>query len=457
MNKNKNEKFAAEMMDYYNKAFKHNKVNAECVNYVIGNTTTRIYVNVLDKKHIKYVEMLVPQVSAAMKNYPMHFVKKIPGSKYSVIEIMNQGRDYIDFKEQLEKLPDASACPTAFALGKTVEGEEYFTEIRKLHHILISGTKLSGKTNLINNLLSTVIKRTSPTDARLVLIDPTHFEINPYKDDPHLLCPIVVDPITCKEVLIEMVDIMNRRYQLFEECGYHKNIEEYNAWAKENNKEGLPYIIVVLNEHSMFSIMGKVSNIPLVSLLQKAWASGIHVIISTEIMSPRIMTPVIMANLATKIALNTSNALDSIQILGEEGAEKIIPNSGDILIKSKEICKEGILKLSTPYISSEEIYEIVKESKDKYELSYDKDLLKITEINTSTEMKKLFLELDTINEENEERVGLWAFEQEIITLDKIKNELAVSLEQANQYLNMLINRGIILKTDNPHIYKVIED
>ncbi len=457
MKKNKNEKFAAEMMDYYNKAFKHNKVNAECVNYVIGNTTTRLYVNVLDEKHIKYVEMLVPRVSEAMKSYPMHFVKKIPGSKYSVIEIMNQERDYIDFKEQLDKLPDASACPTAFALGKTVEGEDYFTELRKLHHILISGTKSSGKTNLINNLLSTLIKRTSPADARLVLIDPTHFEMNPYKDDPHLLCPIVVDPITCKEVLWEMVNIMNKRYQIFEECGYHRNIEEYNVWAKENNKEGLPYIIIVLNDYSTFSIMGKVINIPLVSLLQKTWASGIHVIISTEIMSPRIMTPVIMANLATKIALNTSNALDSIELLGEEGAETIIPNSGDILIKSKVICKEGILKLSTPYISNDEIYKIVKESKDKYELSYDKDLLKITEINTSIEMKKMFLELETINEENEERVELWAYEQETITLDKIQNELAVSYEQANKYLKLLIDRGVIFKTNNPKIYKVVGD
>ena len=157
MNKNKNEKFAAEMMDYYNKAFKHNKVNAKCIKYVVGNTTTRLYVDVLDKKHIKYVEMLVPRVSIAMESYPMHFVKKILGSKYSVIEIMNQERDYIDFKELFDKLPDASACPTAFALGKTVEGEDYFTEIRKLHHILISGTKSSGKTNLINNLLSTII------------------------------------------------------------------------------------------------------------------------------------------------------------------------------------------------------------------------------------------------------------------------------------------------------------
>ena len=453
----KNTKFAKNMLGYFNQVFKGNSVKAKCVDYVIGATTTRLHVDVQDEKHIKYIKELISKVSTTMDEYPISFIKSVYGSSYSAIELANPEAYEIDFEEAFKELPDVAEHPTAFPLGQETSGKFFAPDIKNLRHILIEGTNASGKTTFINNILSTLIRRTSPEELRLVLIDPTHFEMNPYINDPHLLLPVLIEPIECKEAMNKLVSYMDERYKLFEQNKTIYNLDAYNKWAKENNKETLPYIIVVLNEYSYLSVMSKVINIPLLTLLQKGTGCGIHIILTRETYSSHhVVTNEMKANFTTKGVFELSIKYEGYSVFNEWPPERRFSSSGDLTIKSSQLADE-FLMIKTPHISTLEVYEIVKESKEKYkDYSYDSYFKDVGTSESSKDMKELFRGSEIINDDNKDRVEMWAYGEETISVDKIQKELAVSEDEANHYVKLLYNRGIIRKTKESGTYRVID-
>lgn len=455
MNKNnRNDEYISDVMDYFNQVFKGNSIDAKIDTYIVGNYVTTLFVKMENEKHIKYVERIVPKVVAVMDNLPMRFVKDDPNSINPYIEIPNVVSEPVLYEELYDDLPSNPEDITAIPLGKFTNKLTSVSDIVDMRSMLIGGSITSGKTNFINNILVTLIKRTSPNDVRLVLVDPTHFEMNVYKDEPHLLCPVINDPMECKEMLYKLISLMHRRYVLFDKGRRINNLDSYNKWALENNEPKLPYIVVILNEYSLFSVMAKVLNIPLLTLLQKGVACGIYFIISTHKINTHIITPEIKANLSTRIAFHTNNTLDSISIIDDDGANKIIGGSEDMLIKSPALSTKVARRIATPYISTEEVYNAVKESKEKYSKYHDELLLDLNSTHLSKEMKDLFLNNELIDKDNYARVEIWAYNWDTITPTKIQNEFGVDYHQAQAFITMLLDREVILKTNEPDVYEV---
>ena len=386
----------------------------------------------------------------------MLFIEKIPNSPYCGIEFPNIIGHASDYDDAIKEL-DSNKSITAFHLGKDMFGKSINVDFKELRNILIGGQNAGGKTNLLNNIISTLLKRTSPEQLRLVLMDPTHFEMNIYKDVPHLLCPIVVDPMTCVEVLKSLVETMNDRYNTIEKS-HSKNIEEYNAWATKHDRDRMPYVIVILNEYSLFSINVKLHSFHLTTLLQKGYACGIHVIVSTKKAQRYVLPSIVTTNLLTRISFQTDNIFDSVNVLGEAGAEKIMASTGNMLVRTPSVNGNVLTRVDTPYISTETIYKIVKSVIEKYDgIILDDIDIKVESTPVIEEMKNVFLNNDSINNDNQYRVRCWAYDQEYIDISKIQNELGIDEDEANIYLDMLYNEGILMKTDNPFIYKVFED
>lgn len=451
---NLNVKQAKNFMDIYNQVFKVNDVHAKIVDYVIGAYNTTLLVDIQDKDHLKYFKKIVSRVSAVLEGCPMSFVEEIPDSIYSGIECPNASGYPIDYDEVINEL-DASESITSFILGKDMFNNLIKADIRKLRHILVGGSSGGGKTTFLNNIISTLLKRTTPEEVQLALMDPTHFEMNIYKDDPHLMCPIVIDPATCTRVLEALKDTMNNRYKTFEQASHFRNIEEYNVWAKKNNHDRMPYVIVVLNEYSMFSAMAKQHSFLLTSLLQKGYACGIHVIISTKKAQSYIVNDIMKANFSTRICFEASSIFDSIDILGEEGAEKIIGGSGTMLIKTPSINNFKQMKINPPFISTNNVYKIVQNSKNINKNYKNNSRIVIENDSITEEMKNAFLDNDSINEDNSARVEFWAYDQNEVNIEKIKNELGIDEADAEKYLKKLYEKGIIIKTNDTNIYQVV--
>ncbi len=74
----------------------------------------------------------------------------------------------------------------AFALGKDITGTSIVGDIGKMPHMLIAGTTGSGKSVCINSIIVSLVYRASPSEVKLIMIDPKMVELGNYNGIPHL-------------------------------------------------------------------------------------------------------------------------------------------------------------------------------------------------------------------------------------------------------------------------------
>ena len=214
-------------------------------------------------------------------------IDRIPGKSTVGIQIPNRTREQISLRELLQsEMYQRSASKLTIALGKTIHGEPYMTDLTAMPHLLIAGSTGTGKSVAINAMLSSILFRASPEEVRLIMIDPKRVELGVYEDIPHLMTPVVVDPKQAVNALRWAVKEMEDRYKKLAAAGV-RNIEQFNRNAAHMAKdpdaaEGepllpLPYILVVIDELAdlMMVARGDVEE-SIARLAQMARAVGVH-------------------------------------------------------------------------------------------------------------------------------------------------------------------------------------
>jgi DNA segregation ATPase FtsK/SpoIIIE, S-DNA-T family len=288
-------------------------------------------------------------------------IDRIPGKSTVGIQIPNPNREAISLRELLES--DAyhrSASKLTLALGKTIHGEPYVTDLANMPHLLIAGSTGTGKSVGLNSMLTSVLYRATPDDVRLIMIDPKRLELGMYDDIPHLLTPVVVDPKKAANALRWAVREMEERYKTLAAEGV-RNIEQYNRNIRNilvengNDPESprpLPFIIVVIDELAdlMMVACNEVEE-SICRLAQMARAVGIHLILATQRPSVDVITGLIKANLPSRISFRVSSKTDSRTILDANGAEQLL-GKGDMLFLPP--ASSRCLRLHGPYISEQE-------------------------------------------------------------------------------------------------------
>jgi len=227
------------------------------------------------------------------------------------------------------------ASPLGFVIGKDIAGNPMAGDLEKMPHLLIAGQTGSGKSVMINTLLTSLLYKNSPSDMKLILVDPKQVEMAPYADIPHLLAPVITEPEKCISALKWAVAEMERRLKAFAEVG-KRNIGEYNSLKSE---EGMPYIVIVIDELADLMMMAaRDVEALIVRLAQKARASGIHLVIATQRPSVDVITGLIKANVPARIAFTVVSQVDSRTIIDQGGAEKLL-GRGDLLFSIPEFPK----------------------------------------------------------------------------------------------------------------------
>ena len=100
-----------------------------------------------------------------------------------------------------------------FVVGRDIAGAPIVANLEKMPHVLIAGQTNSGKSVMVNTLLTSLLYRNSPSDLNLILVDPKHVELGVYNDIPHLLTPVITEPEKCISALKWGVTEMERRYR----------------------------------------------------------------------------------------------------------------------------------------------------------------------------------------------------------------------------------------------------
>jgi S-DNA-T family DNA segregation ATPase FtsK/SpoIIIE len=402
-----------------NKTFKDMNVLAECVGYISGPTYTRFNIKYKKDEKVKNLSSIIPDLRVRLGLSYLRFVPSIPNEPYSGIEIVNEHRDFVNYDDIYDQLNNN---PMSIPFGVDIKGKLIQEDLCVLPHILVTGTTGSGKSIFLHSLLTTLIKRNTPNDVQFVLIDPKYVEMHPYKELPHLFRPIINKGKEALEALYSLVQKMNDRYVLFEKeevC----SIKEYN----ETHKDKLPYIIVVIDEYmDLYESVNDVKG-PLLSLLQKARASGIHVIISMQRIDIDALSKAMKDNFPTVVCFATATDTDSIFAINDPSAE-YLGGLGDMLLKSPTISRKDLLRLQAPYIKSTEVREVIGELKEKY---------KTVEPLSANPAPIID------NDEAYEKVKNWVLEQEYVSVSKIQRECSLGFNRANRVFERLQKDGLV--------------
>ena len=280
----------------------------------------------------------------------------VPDKSTIGIEVPNPRRAPVAFREIYESLSFRSILsPLALAIGKSVAGEPYASDLGRMPHLLVAGATGTGKSVCLNALISSLLMKNGPQDVRLLMIDPKRLEMAPYEGIPHLIGPVVTEPMMAVTRLKALVAEMLRRYDLMKDEGV-KNISEFRKVVPPD--KAFPFIVVVIDELADLMLSQKKEvEPPIIRLAQMARAAGIHLVLATQRPSAQVVTGLIKTNIPTKIAFQVSSQIDSRVILDTGGAEFLL-GAGDMLIKPPG--SDVVRRLHGAYISEEEVHRIVE-------------------------------------------------------------------------------------------------
>ncbi len=359
-------------------------IPAKVINITEGPAVTRYELEMPQGLRVSKIEQVAPDIQynlACTGN--IRIQTPIPGKRAVGIEVPKAKPAMVGLKDVLES-PEFqnSPSPLTVALGKDVAGKNIVTRLDKLPHLLIAGTTGSGKSACLNSLIVSLIYKASPTDVKIILVDPKCVEFTPYVGIPHLL---IKEPITESKQAIKAFawvrNEMNRRYTLMQAARV-RNITEYNALddVKDGKVDKLPFIVFIVDEYAelMVSSSGsgdqkKILEEHIQSITQKARAAGIHLILATQRPSADVITGTIKANLPSKIAFKVSNRINSGVILDRNGAEALV-GRGDMLFL--DASSTDPIRVQGAYIDNDEIQAVVDFCRNNNDTDFSEEFSK---------------------------------------------------------------------------------
>jgi len=278
----------------------------------------------------------------------------IPGRNLVGIEIPNRSLDMVGMRTMLESQVISKAkSKLAVPLGLNISGAPVMGDISKMPHVLIAGTTGSGKSVLMNAIITSLLFRSSPAEVRMILIDPKRVEFTGYNDIPHLLTPVVVETQQAVSALKWAMKAMDARYVEFSKHGV-KNIEAYNEMA---GFQRLPYIVIMIDELADLMALAPVEvEDSIARLAQMARATGIHLVLATQRPSVDVITGLIKANIPCRISFNVSSMIDSKVIIDGPGAEKLL-GKGDMLYVPPDQAKPT--RIQGTFVSDQDVKRVV--------------------------------------------------------------------------------------------------
>ncbi|MDR3031328.1 MAG: DNA translocase FtsK 4TM domain-containing protein [Holosporales bacterium] len=320
----------------------------------------------------------------------------IPGQNAIGIELPNKRRHTVYLRELLSSETFKNfSIGIPLILGKDISGNPVMADLSKMPHLLVAGTTGSGKSVSINDMILSILFKFSPSDCKLIMIDPKMLELSVYDEIPHLLTPVVTDPKKAVFALKWAVVEMENRYRQMSKLGV-RNVDGFNKKIKESKENGdllvrkvqtgfdqetgrpifetqqldfepMPYIVVIVDEMAdLMLVAGKDVETAIQRLAQMARAAGIHLIMATQRPSVDVITGTIKANFPTRIAFQVTSKIDSRTILGEQGAEQLL-GQGDMLYMSGA---GRILRVHGPFVKDIEVERVVSYIKGQKEPDY---------------------------------------------------------------------------------------
>ena len=338
----------------------------------IGPRVTQFTLRPPSGVKLKRITALETNLALNLAAQSLRMEAPIPGEKAVGIEVPNRRPADVRLYSVISSPKwEKTLEPLSFAIGQGIAGDVFIGELNKMPHLLIAGQTGSGKSVMINTMLTSLLYHNSPSDMKLILVDPKQVEMASYEDIPHLLTPIITEPDKMISALKWAVNEMQRRYTLLAEhrvkdiksynnkihtAGTKISVEDEDGIAQDHESGAMPYIVIVIDELAeLMMVAPRDVETLIVRLAQKARAVGIHLVLATQRPDANVITGLIKANVPAKIAFTVASQINSRIILDQAGAEKLL-GSGDMLLQTAEMSKPK--RVQGAFVSDAEIHKI---------------------------------------------------------------------------------------------------
>ena len=340
-------------------------MQAKVIQVHVGPAVTQYEMEVRRGTKVNRILGISRELALALAAKEVRIEAPIPGKNTVGIEVPNQNiipvsmREIMESKEVTSK-PDSKLLAP---LGRDIMGNVKCVEINKTPHMLVAGATGSGKSVCINNIIISILMRTTPDEVKMVLVDPKKVEFNVYEGIPHLLTPVVTDPKKASAALQKIVVEMDDRYETFKNSGT-KKIQDYNEYVEKELKKNpdcgltkMPFILVIIDELAdLMLVAAKEVEESIMRITQLARAAGIHLIVATQRPSTDVITGIVKSNIPTRVSFAVSSSIDSRTILDMTGAEKLL-GKGDMLYKPMD--ENTPTRIQGSYVGDDEIKRVV--------------------------------------------------------------------------------------------------
>jgi len=424
-------------------------ITAQIVARNAGPVVTQYEVQPAVDVRVSRIEALADDLAMALAARSLRIEAPIPGKSAVGIEIPNQDFNIVALRRIFEEVPySPSESKLTFALGRDVAGAAKAVDLAKMPHLLIAGATGSGKSVMVNAVITSLLCKATPDDVRMILMDLKRVELASYNGLPHLLVPVITEPERARAALKWAVNEMEGRYRRFAGATA-RNIKGYNE-TRVDPDDRMPYIVIIIDELADLMMReGKNVEDAIVRLAQKARATGIHMVLATQRPSVNVVTGLIKANFPSRIAFAMASQIDSRTILDTPGAEDLI-GRGDMLYQPADLPRP--MRLQGVFVSDPEIHRVTKHWTDQIENPhYDMGIIENDEESTGS--------VDDLADEEADRLLSDAVdvirEYDRASASLLQRRLKVGYARAARIIDQLEARGYIGAFDGSNARPVL--
>ena len=200
--------------------------------------------------------------------------------------------------------------------------------VRDGPHMVVGGTTGSGKSELLQTMVATIISTYAPTEVVLMLVDfKGGSTFSPFKKDAHVVGYVSdLDGPNVHRSLAFLQAEVRERLKRFAEAGDAKEYADYRRWLRKSDtpKKVLPRLVVIFDEFAtLVKDYGDEAQAAVVDIAQRGRSLGVHLILATQRPSSDVVGGKIRANVRARVALQTLSADDSITVIDSPEAALI--------------------------------------------------------------------------------------------------------------------------------------